>query len=83
MADQAHTLDPPGDHVMTPPPMSQGEFENAINRAIEVAIKKALSGLHEYIPQLVDQKIAAEKENLCVAVAAKVVAQLEKTVVDP
>ncbi|KAF5612835.1 uncharacterized protein FSUBG_1065 [Fusarium subglutinans] len=82
MANQAHTVDSSGDHVMTPPPMSQGEFENAINRAIEVAINKALSGLHEYIPQLVDQKIAAEKENLCVAVAAKVVAQLEKTVVD-
>ncbi|KAF5537300.1 hypothetical protein FMEXI_9990 [Fusarium mexicanum] len=76
---------------MTPPPMSQGEFENAINRAIEaavhpaieVAINKALSGLHDHIIQIVDQKIAVMEENLCMSITAKVGAQLEKTVVEP
>ncbi|KAF5246694.1 hypothetical protein FANTH_6764 [Fusarium anthophilum] len=64
MADQAHTLDPSGDHPMNFPAMSQGKFENAINRACEAAINKALNGLHEHISNVIAAQVAAQLQEV-------------------
>ncbi|KAF5693403.1 hypothetical protein FMUND_15899, partial [Fusarium mundagurra] len=62
----------------TPPAMSQDQFQDAINKACEAAVKKALNSLDNHISDVVTTEVNSREEQLCNSVATQVAAHLKK-----